>query len=119
MCAAFGAWLITRGRSNEGVYLRREFFNQINHHRLRRISHPVCSAMHKRQIGRSVVGWVTTSESRFLYDFLSFVLHIVVKLLRCELCGVAKSSTKWQLCVRIRGWPWSAPNWEHRFSGTA
>src|SRR4051794_3692839 len=30
-------------------------------HRLRRIGHPVRSAIHKPQIGRLVVGWVTTS----------------------------------------------------------
>ena len=36
-------------------------------HRLRRTGHPVRSAIHKPQIGRSVVGWVTTSESLLLY----------------------------------------------------
>lgn len=36
-------------------------------HRLRRIGHPVRSAIHKPQIGRLVVGWVTTSESLLLY----------------------------------------------------
>ena len=39
-------------------------------HRLRRIGHPVRSAIHKPQIGRLVVGWVTTSEYLLLY-----VLH--------------------------------------------
>ena len=38
-------------------------------HRLRRIGHPVRSAIHKPQIGRLVVGWVTTSESLLLYVF--------------------------------------------------
>jgi hypothetical protein len=36
-------------------------------HRLRRIGHPVRSAIHKPQIGRLVVGWVTTSEYLLLY----------------------------------------------------
>ncbi|KAH8600633.1 hypothetical protein B0O99DRAFT_503190, partial [Bisporella sp. PMI_857] len=40
-------------------------------HRLRRTGHPVRSAIHKPQIGRLVVGWVTTSESLLLY-----VLHL-------------------------------------------
>jgi hypothetical protein len=38
-------------------------------HRLRRIGHPVRSAIHKPQIGRLVVGWVTTSEYLLLYVF--------------------------------------------------
>jgi hypothetical protein len=36
-------------------------------HRLKRIGHPVRSAIHKLQIGRLVVGWVTTSEYLLLY----------------------------------------------------
>ena len=40
-------------------------------HRLRRIGHPVRSAIHKPEIGRSVVGWVTTSEYLLLYVFCS------------------------------------------------
>ena len=39
-------------------------------HRLRRTGHPVRSAIHKPQIGRLVVGWVTTSESLLLYVFV-------------------------------------------------
>ena len=39
-------------------------------HRLRRIGHPVRSAIHKPQIGRLVVGWVTTSEYLLLYVFI-------------------------------------------------
>ncbi|CCD54591.1 hypothetical protein BofuT4_P126390.1 [Botrytis cinerea T4] len=35
-------------------------------HRLKRIGHPVRSAIHKLQIGGLVVGWVTTSESPLL-----------------------------------------------------
>jgi anaphase-promoting complex subunit 2 len=41
-------------------------------HRLRRIGHPVRSAIHKPQIGRLVVGWVTTSEYLLLYVFVIF-----------------------------------------------
>ncbi|CCD45815.1 hypothetical protein BofuT4_P048330.1 [Botrytis cinerea T4] len=36
-------------------------------HRLKRIGHPVRSAIHKLQIGGLVVGWVTTSESPLFY----------------------------------------------------
>jgi hypothetical protein len=42
-------------------------------HRLRRIGHPVRSAIHKPQIGRLVVKWVTISEYLLLYVlFLAF-----------------------------------------------
>ena len=41
-------------------------------HRLRKIGHPVRSAIHKPQIGRLVVGWVTTSEYLLLYVFFDF-----------------------------------------------
>jgi hypothetical protein len=41
-------------------------------HRLKGIGHPVRSAIHKLQIGRLVVGWVTTSEYLLLYVFLAF-----------------------------------------------
>jgi hypothetical protein len=54
-------------------------------HRLRRIGHPVRSAIHKPQIGRLVVGWVTTSEYLLLYVFMFFLLlpmivHLLVGL---------------------------------------
>jgi hypothetical protein len=39
-------------------------------HRLRTTGHPVRSAIHKPQIGRLVVGWVTTSEYLLLYVFI-------------------------------------------------
>ena len=42
-------------------------------HRLRGIGHPVRSAIHKPQIGRLVVGWVTTSEYLLLYVLPPFV----------------------------------------------
>ena len=38
-------------------------------HRLRKIGHPVRSAIHKPQIGRLVAGSVTTSEYLLLYVF--------------------------------------------------
>ena len=38
-------------------------------HRLKKTGHPVRSAIHKLEIGRLVVGWVTTSESLLLYVF--------------------------------------------------
>jgi hypothetical protein len=38
--------------------------------RLRRIGHPVRSAIHKPQICRLVVRWVITSEYLLLYVFL-------------------------------------------------
>ena len=38
-------------------------------HRLESTGHPVRSAIHKLQIGRLVVGWVTTSEYLLLYVF--------------------------------------------------
>src|SRR5690242_4158483 len=44
-------------------------------HRLERIGHPVRSAIHKLQIGRLVVGWVTTSEYLLLYVFVFFFLN--------------------------------------------
>jgi hypothetical protein len=45
-------------------------------HRLRRIGHPVRSAIHKPQIGRLVVGWVTTSEYLLLYVFAFLPLEM-------------------------------------------
>jgi hypothetical protein len=48
-------------------------------HRLRRIGHPVRSAIHKPQIGRLVVGWVTTSEYLLLYVFAIFVFAPVCR----------------------------------------
>ena len=45
-------------------------------HRLKRTGHPVRSAIHKLQIGRLVVGWVTTSEYLLLYVFVFFVFFV-------------------------------------------
>ncbi|KAF8863115.1 hypothetical protein BDZ45DRAFT_645396 [Acephala macrosclerotiorum] len=38
------------------------------------IGHPIRSVIHKPQIGESVVGWVTTSESSLLYVFFIFYI---------------------------------------------
>ena len=48
-------------------------------HRLVRTGHPVRSAILKHQIGGSVVGWVTTSESPLLYvyHFILFLLPMI------------------------------------------
>lgn len=43
-------------------------------HRLKKTRHPVRSAKVKLQIDLSVVGWVTTSESRLLYIFCVYAL---------------------------------------------
>jgi len=43
-------------------------------HRFKRTGHPVRSAIHKLEIGRLVVGWVTTSEYLLLYVF-AFALY--------------------------------------------
>ena len=57
-------------------------------HRLRRIGHPVRSAIHKPQIGRLVVGWVTTSEYLLLYvffaTFLGGMVELIFFLVRCR-----------------------------------
>ena len=50
-------------------------------HRLRKTGHPVRSAILKPQIGRLVVGWVTTSESLLLYVFAFLMLLIFLILL--------------------------------------
>jgi hypothetical protein len=47
-------------------------------HRLRRTGHPVRSAIHKPQIGRLVVGWVTTSEYLLLYVFFAVFFDCLV-----------------------------------------
>ena len=53
-------------------------------HRLKKTRHPVRSAKVKFQIDLSVVGWVTTSESRLLYIF-DYLFALVS-------CGVGKSA---------------------------
>jgi hypothetical protein len=51
------------------MYLIKDL-NATYDHRLKNTGHPVRSAIHKLQIGRLVVGWVTTSEYLLLYVFL-------------------------------------------------
>jgi hypothetical protein len=55
-------------------------------HRLERIGHPVRSAILKLQIGRLVVGWVTTSEYLLLYVFASFLDLASSQLSRATSC---------------------------------
>ncbi len=45
-------------------------------HRLKKTGHPVCSGILKLQIGRLVVGWVTTSEYLLLYVLGSLFLFV-------------------------------------------
>ena len=66
-------------------------------HRLRNTGHPVRSAIHKPQIGRLVVGWVTTSESLLLYVFAFFDSHSFGELRQC---------TVMERKERIRFWRW-------------
>jgi hypothetical protein len=47
-------------------------------HRLKRIGHPVRSAIHKLEIGGLVVGWVTTSEYPLLYVFVCSFCFIAI-----------------------------------------
>ncbi|ATZ57847.1 hypothetical protein BCIN_15g03760 [Botrytis cinerea B05.10] len=62
------------------IHVSQEYINFHNpmsityDHRLKRIGHPVRSAIHKLQIGGLVVGWVTTSESPLLYVLLLLFL---------------------------------------------
>jgi hypothetical protein len=49
--------------------------------RAERTGHPVRSAIHKLQIGRLVVGWVTTSEYLLLYVF--FIFYFLFFILLC------------------------------------
>ena len=55
-------------------------------HRLWRTGLPVRSAILKPQVGRLVVGWVTTSEYRLLYVFV--FLPILSLKVRVEYCCV-------------------------------
>jgi hypothetical protein len=50
-------------------------FSATYDHRLRTTGHPVRSAIHKPQIGRLVVGWVTTSEYLLLYVFIFYIFE--------------------------------------------
>jgi hypothetical protein len=76
-------------------------------HRLRRIGHPVRSAIHKPQIGRLVVGWVTTSEYLLLYVFAFAFAHLPPKsyflphFSNILLCRGERSSTKCALMIFV------------------
>ena len=66
------------------IHVSQEYINFHNpmsityDHRLKRIGHPVRSAIHKLQIGGLVVGWVTTSESPLLYvSFCGFYFYFL------------------------------------------
>ena len=77
-------WTIIRGNSASDfdfscTYIEICSFYVTYDHRLRRIGHPVRSAIHKPQIGRLVVGWVTTSEYLLLYVFAFFVFAQVCR----------------------------------------
>ena len=56
-----------------GSYVNLESKTVTYDHRLKKTGHPVRSAIHKLEIGRLVVGWVTTSESLLLYVFWFFL----------------------------------------------
>src|SRR6266542_3096631 len=82
-------------------------------HRLKRIGHPVRSAIHKLQIGRLVVGWVTTSEYLLLYVFaffctsscLFFHLHTTeyytMGRLPCFFTPLNDQPVNWAFCSRL------------------
>ena len=52
--------------------LNSKMVNTYDHRLRRKTGHPVRSAIHKPQIGRLVVGCVTTSEYLLLYVFFWF-----------------------------------------------
>lgn len=65
---ASNVWYMSQNVSTPGTY----------DHRLRKLGHPVRSAILKPQIGKLVVEWVTISESLLLYvfNFLSLILLV-------------------------------------------
>ena len=63
---------------NNVVYKYMQGCKSTYDHRLVRTGHPVRSAILKHQIGRSVVGWVTTSEYPLLYVFVLFLLVVTI-----------------------------------------
>ena len=60
------------GTKRGGSYFDLESRTFTYDHRLKKTGHPVRSAIHKLEIGRLVVGWVTTSESLLSYVFWVF-----------------------------------------------
>jgi hypothetical protein len=63
--------------------VQRRYTTSTYDHRLERTGHPVRSAIHNLEIGRLVVGWVTTSEYLLLYVF---AFHFVLILLPLSFC---------------------------------
>ena len=62
--------------------------NDTYDHRLEKTGHPVRSAILKFQIGRLVVGWVTTSESLLLYVFFAVLLqNMIIFVVGSEVAG--------------------------------
>ncbi|KFY51661.1 hypothetical protein V496_08791 [Pseudogymnoascus sp. VKM F-4515 (FW-2607)] len=53
-------------------------------HRFKRIGHPVRSAIHKLEIGRLVVGWVTTSEYLLFASSLGMMSGVEKKVQRLD-----------------------------------
>lgn len=84
--------LILLVNQNFCIYITIRQVSTTYDHRLKRIGHPVRSAIHKLQIGRLVVGWVTTSEYLLLYVFCSlqllFLTRICCVICRCMLPSV-------------------------------
>ena len=87
-CLLLGA--VSEGNHSQYRFEKLQIYRYINQfrrktstydHRLRRIGHPVRSAIHKPQIGRLVVKWVTISEYLLLYVFF-LVLYFCVKMAR-------------------------------------
>ena len=68
-------------------------------HRLKRIGHPVRSAIHKLQIGRLVVGWVTTSEYLLLYVLEFLLLHLFPAKINRQTRCIKKCSLNSQLGI--------------------
>ena len=71
---------VETGGSLERIYHFKKIIITYDH-RLRRIGHPVRSAIHKPQIGKLVVEWVTISESLLSYVFFFFFVAVAKKLL--------------------------------------
>ena len=68
-------YITTSHPPTQQIYTKTSLPSSTYDHRLRKTGHPVRSAIHKPQIDRLVVGWVTTSESRLLYVFFGHFLH--------------------------------------------
>lgn len=79
-------------------------------HRVWRTGLPVRSAVLKPHAGRLVVGWVTTSESRLLYVFASFLLLLrLMSTSWVQVIGVMPLESRVSVGVRLRQCPWTGP----------